>query len=121
MLERERGSLRGTDTRSTSPSWDEDQASWGVYGLEELEGKAEEGGENGLSTGAWKAEEYEGVSPPCTAAIWAADDLFFQILERVGTDEVDTKDEFGRSQRRWKEGDGFYRSFSCGAGVFCGL
>lgn len=46
----------------------------GVVG-EELEGKAEKGGENGLSMGAWEAEEYEGVLPPSTAARWTADDF----------------------------------------------
>lgn len=36
-----------------------------------------------MSTGAWEAEEYEGVLPPSTAARWTADDfLFFQTLCR---------------------------------------
>lgn len=48
------------------------RASGGVGGVE-LE--AEKGGENGLSTGAWEAEEYEGVLLPGTAARWTADDF----------------------------------------------
>lgn len=59
----------------------------------ELEGKAEEGGENGLSTGAWEAEEYEGVLLPGTVARWTADD-FCSSKYCAGRSRK-------RSRRRW--------------------
>lgn len=98
---RERGLSGALTPDPTSRSWDGDRGQWGV--VVELEGKAgmgKGGGgwENGLSTGAWEAEEYEGVLPPSTAARWTADDfLFFQTLCRLGEEEEDEEDELGRS------------------------
>lgn len=52
-----------------------------------------------MSTGAWEAEEYEGVLPPSTAARWTADDfLFFQTLCRLGEEEEEEEDELGRRE-----------------------
>lgn len=63
-----------------------------------------------MSTGAWEAEEYEGVLPPSTAARWTADDfLFFQTLCRLGEEEEEEEDELGR--REGEEEKGLSESF----------
>lgn len=63
-----------------------------------------------MSTGAWEAEEYEGVLPPSTAARWTADDfLFFQTPCRLGEEEEEEEDELGR--REGEEEKGLSESF----------